>query len=145
MPDLLENGYVYIAQPPLYGIKTGKRLTYVGKEDELVEFLLTKGVKGLKIGWSKDRLKAFGVGCILHDIGKIFIEREILTKPGRLSERERFVVRMRFGIGVEREHTLAEVAKELGVSLERVRQIQVRALGKLRTPTLRRVVDPFLN
>jgi DNA-directed RNA polymerase sigma subunit (sigma70/sigma32) len=29
--------------------------------------------------------------------------------------------------------------------LERVRQIQVRALGKLRTPNLRKVVDPFLN
>ena len=62
----------------------------------------------------------------------------------RLSDRERFVVSMRFGIGVEREHTLAEVAKILGVSLERVRQIQVRALGKMATPALRSSIDPFL-
>lgn len=62
----------------------------------------------------------------------------------KLSDRERFVIQQRFGIGVEREHTLAEVAASLGVSLERVRQIQVRALTKLRTPDLRRVVDPFL-
>lgn len=63
----------------------------------------------------------------------------------RLSDRERFVIEHRFGIGQEREHTLAEVAQALSVSLERVRQIQVRAIGKLRTPNLRRQVDPFLN
>jgi RNA polymerase sigma factor (sigma-70 family) len=63
----------------------------------------------------------------------------------RLGERERYVIEMRFGIGREREHTLAEVADELGVSLERVRQIQMRAINKLRSPTLRKVVDPYLN
>ncbi|HTF90588.1 MAG TPA: sigma-70 family RNA polymerase sigma factor, partial [Planctomycetota bacterium] len=63
----------------------------------------------------------------------------------RLSDRERYVVTLRFGVGVEREHTLAEVAAKLGVSLERVRQIQVRAINKLRSPQLRKVVDPFLN
>jgi RNA polymerase primary sigma factor len=63
----------------------------------------------------------------------------------RLSDRERLIVNLRFGIGCEREHTLSEVAERLGVSLERVRQIQVRARGKLRTPKLRREVDPFLN
>ncbi len=62
-----------------------------------------------------------------------------------LSDRERKVVEMRFGIGVDREHTLAEVAAEMGVSVERIRQIQVRALGKLNTPGLRRELDPFLN
>ncbi|MEO0663411.1 MAG: sigma-70 family RNA polymerase sigma factor, partial [Planctomycetota bacterium] len=62
----------------------------------------------------------------------------------RLSERERLVIEMRFGINCEREHTLSEVAKELGVSLERVRQIQVRAISKMRTPGLRKAIDPFL-
>lgn len=62
----------------------------------------------------------------------------------RLSDRERFVVEMRFGINREREHTLSEVAKELGVSLERVRQIQVRAINKMNTPGLRKAIDPFL-
>lgn len=62
-----------------------------------------------------------------------------------LSERERFVLEQRFGLGLERERTLSEVASDLGVSLERVRQIQVRAIHKLRTPGLRKVLEPFLN
>lgn len=64
---------------------------------------------------------------------------------GRLSDRERLIVNLRFGIETDHEHTLSEVAEKLGVSLERVRQIQVRALNKLRTPKLRKEVDPFLN
>ncbi|QDU86210.1 RNA polymerase sigma factor SigA [Planctomycetes bacterium Pla163] len=62
-----------------------------------------------------------------------------------LDERESKIVRLRFGLGGVREHTLAEVAKLLGVSVERVRQIQVRALRKLDTPSLRRELDPYLN
>ena len=63
----------------------------------------------------------------------------------RLSDRERVVVGMRFGLDGQREHTLAEVAAQLGVSVERVRQIQVRALAKLDTPALRRDLEPFLS
>lgn len=62
----------------------------------------------------------------------------------KLSERERLVVVRRYGLGASEEHTLLELAGELGVSLERVRQIQMRALGKLRTPALRKTVDPFI-
>ena len=61
-----------------------------------------------------------------------------------LSERERLVLERRYGLGDFDEHTLSELAGELGVSLERVRQIQMRALGKLRTPALRKTVDPFI-
>jgi len=62
-----------------------------------------------------------------------------------IGDRERLVLSLRFGIGVDREYTLAEVARKLGVSVERVRQIQVRALSKLDTPSLRRELEPFLN
>ena len=75
----------------------------------------------------------------------VSLEESIGEALERLSDRERYVITLRFGVGVEREHTLAEVAAKLGVSLERVRQIQVRAIGKLRSPQLRKVVDPFLN
>lgn len=62
----------------------------------------------------------------------------------RLSERERRVIERRFGIDGGGEHTLAQIADELGVSLERVRQIQVRAIAKMNTPLVRKAIDPFL-
>ncbi|HIF42262.1 MAG TPA: sigma-70 family RNA polymerase sigma factor [Planctomycetes bacterium] len=61
-----------------------------------------------------------------------------------LSDRERRVLGLRFGLGEVREHTLSEVAGQMEVSLERIRQIQMRAIHKLRTPTLRRAAGPFL-
>jgi RNA polymerase sigma factor (sigma-70 family) len=62
-----------------------------------------------------------------------------------LSDRERRVLGLRFGLGEVREHTLSEVAGQMDVSLERIRQIQMRAIHKLRTPTLRRAASPFLQ
>ncbi len=97
-------------------------------------------------GRLRDLLKVEGLeGPYTTDLEEISLEASLREALGRLSERERFVIQQRFGLGVDRERTLAEVAAELGVSLERVRQIQVRAINKLRTPGLRRVVDPFLN
>lgn len=69
------------------------------------------------------------------------LERALVELP----ERDRRVIEMRFGIGQERESTLAEVAKRYGISLERVRQIQARALRNLGTARVRRELEPFLN
>ena len=41
MPEIIKNGYLYIAQPPLYSIKTGKELVYVYTEEEREKFLKT--------------------------------------------------------------------------------------------------------
>ena len=49
-----------------------------------------------------------------------------------LSNREEIVVRMRFGIDEDKEHTLEEVGKQFSVTRERIRQIEVKALKKLR-------------
>ncbi len=73
------------------------------------------------------------------------LEEGVQKALDRLSDRESLVVKMRFGVGFPQAHTLAEVAGELGVSVERVRQIQVRAIAKMNTPGLRRDLDPFLN
>jgi RNA polymerase primary sigma factor len=62
----------------------------------------------------------------------------------RLEDRERKVIVSRFGLFGEKECTLSELSRSLGVSLERVRQIQIRALEKMKAPAVRRAVDPYL-
>jgi len=49
-----------------------------------------------------------------------------------LTDREKEVLRLRYGLGTDREHTLEEIGRRLSVTRERVRQIEARALGKLR-------------
>ncbi len=49
-----------------------------------------------------------------------------------LSEREQKIIRMRYGLGSGRNHTLEEVGQEIGVTRERIRQIEAKALNKLR-------------
>ena len=88
--------------------------------------------------------QADDAGVYSTEMEEMTLEDGIHDAMDRLSERERYVIEMRFGINWEREHTLSEVAKELGVSLERVRQIQVRAIAKMKTPVLRKAIDPFL-
>jgi RNA polymerase primary sigma factor len=51
-----------------------------------------------------------------------------------LTPREQRILRMRFGIGGSADHTLAEVGKAFGLTRERIRQIEAKALGKLRHP-----------
>jgi RNA polymerase primary sigma factor len=51
-----------------------------------------------------------------------------------LTPNEEKVIRMRFGIGYDREHTLAEIASDFGLTRERIRQIEFKALKRLRTP-----------
>jgi len=79
------------------------------------------------------------------ELEEVTLEGGLERALAELDPRESKIVRLRFGLGGKREHTLAEVAKQLGVSVERVRQIQVRALKKLDTPNLRRELAPYLN
>ena len=51
-----------------------------------------------------------------------------------LNPREEMVIRMRFGIGVDRDHTLDEIGRQLSITRERVRQIEVKAMRKLKHP-----------
>jgi RNA polymerase sigma factor (sigma-70 family) len=68
----------------------------------------------------------------------VSIEAGVEAVLGALTERDRRVVKMRFGIGYGRRHVYSEIAQELGVSLERVRQILLRAMSKMGTPHLRK-------
>jgi RNA polymerase primary sigma factor len=62
-----------------------------------------------------------------------------------LTERERDVVRMRFGLGYDRPYTLEEVGRAFGVTRERIRQIEAKTLAKLRHPQRSRVLRDYLE
>ncbi len=62
-----------------------------------------------------------------------------------LTPREERVLRMRFGIGMNTDHTLEEVGKQFSVTRERIRQIEAKALKKLRHPTRSKKLKAFLH
>jgi len=68
--------------------------------------------------------------------------REVLST---LTPREEKVLRMRFGIGEKSDHTLEEVGRDFAVTRERIRQIEAKALHKLRHPTRSRKLKSFLK
>jgi len=72
--------------------------------------------------------------------------RETTTRAlASLTPREERVLRLRFGIGMNTEHTLEEVGQQLSVTRERIRQIEAKALRKLKHPSRSRSLRNFLN
>jgi RNA polymerase primary sigma factor len=72
--------------------------------------------------------------------------REAATRVlSSLTPREERVLRMRFGIGMNTDHTLEEVGQQFNVTRERIRQIEAKALRKLKHPTRSRKLRSFLE
>jgi len=68
---------------------------------------------------------------------------ELIDK--KLNCREEIVIKKRFGIGYPRTYTLEEIAEDYGLTRERIRQIQSKALGKLQTPYCKKALIDFLD
>ena len=72
--------------------------------------------------------------------------RETTTRVlASLTPREERIVRMRFGIGMNSDHTLEEVGQQFSVTRERIRQIEAKALRKLKHPSRSSVLRSFLD
>src|SRR5690606_17288410 len=72
--------------------------------------------------------------------------RETTTRVlASLTPREERVLRMRFGIGMNTDHTLGEVGQQLSVTRERIRQIEAKALRELKHPSRSRKLRSFLD
>src|SRR5436190_1399322 len=72
--------------------------------------------------------------------------RETTTRVlASLTAREERVLRMRFGIGMNTDHTLEEVGQQFNVTRERIRQIEAKALRKLKHPSRSRKLRSFLD
>ncbi len=73
------------------------------------------------------------------------LKEQLMTVLGTLTPREEKVLRLRFGIEDGRTRTLEEVGKEFNVTRERIRQIEAKALRKLRHPSRSKKLRDFLN
>lgn len=73
------------------------------------------------------------------------LREEIRKVLGQLTLRERQVIELRFGLLDDHDHTLEEVGKKLKVTRERVRQIEERAIRKLRHPQASRLLKDYLD
>ena len=72
--------------------------------------------------------------------------RETTTRVlASLTAREERIIRMRFGLGMNSDHTLEEVGRQFSVTRERIRQIEAKALRKLKHPSRSRVLRSFID
>jgi RNA polymerase primary sigma factor len=102
--------------------------TPIGDDSELGDFLEDKGAES-----PNDNL-------ITQDL-TTQVERALST----LSPKEKEILRLRFGIGEAGEHTLEEVGRRFAVTRERIRQIETKALRKLRHPLRGRALRAFVE
>jgi len=76
---------------------------------------------------------------------KQLLREQVRNALGFLSDRERQVLEMRFGLKDGKDHTLEEVGKEFNVTRERIRQIEAKALRKLRHPSRSKILRDHLG
>jgi len=86
--------------------------------------------------------------AVQHPLTETLFERDVADETAgvlrTLAPNEETIIRMRFGIGYDREHTLAEIARHFNLSRERVRQIEAVALRRLRNPESARRLRPLM-
>lgn len=106
MRKLIENGHIYIAQPPLYKIKRGKQEEYVQNEDRMNDMLLQMGIEGVKLKKTKKKGEFSG-----KDL------REILDLTQALEDLERVLYRH----GIHLNHYLSAYDAKKGFPIYWVR------------------------
>ena len=111
-----------------------------------------RGVESIDapIGDEEDATKLdFVRGDEADDPGIAFQDRSMIDcvkkSLDELSPREAQVLRLRYGIGTNQDHTLEEVGRTLGLTRERVRQIESAAIRKLRGPEFQERLRDYLG
>jgi len=89
----------------------------------------------------EDKLMPSPPDTVIH----INLREQIEEALKSLTEREAKVLKMRFGLGDGNEHTLEEVGQQFKVTRERIRQIEAKALRKLKNPSRSRKLKSFTN
>jgi RNA polymerase primary sigma factor len=99
-----------------------------GTEKRLEDFVSDPGSSQPDQGLDSERMRS-GVGHLIC----------------ALTSREQLILRLRYGLGGEEEHTLEQIGQSLGLSRERVRQLEARALKKLRETAPAQSLHPILE
>jgi len=99
-----------------------------GTEKRLEDFVADPTSSAPDHGLDNERMRS-GVGYLI----------------GALTAREQLILRLRYGLGGEEEHTLEQIGQSLGLSRERVRQLEARALKKLRETVPAQSLHPILE
>ena len=117
--------------------------------------LLTQAMRGVEsidapIGDDEDATKLdFVRGDEHDDPSRAFQDRSMVDcikkSLDELAPREAQVLRLRYGIGTNKDHTLEEVGQALGLTRERVRQIESAAIRKLRSPDFQERLRDYLS
>jgi len=81
----------------------------------------------------------------LDSVMQTSLKEQVRKVLATLTPREEKVIRMRFGIGEKSDYTLEEVGQDFDVTRERIRQIEAKALRKLRQPNRAKYLKPFIE
>ncbi len=159
---------VYIMEEVMRVKRTTRQLYQeLGREPNNAQIGARLGITGERVGellvWAE---KVFSLdaplsdeeenslGDIIEDVqvqgpsettDRALLREEVRRVLGNLTLRERQVIELRFGLVDDHDHTLEEVGKKLKVTRERVRQIEERAIRKLRHPQSSRVLKDYLD
>uniref|UniRef100_A0A7V4G7V4 RNA polymerase sigma factor n=1 Tax=Desulfobacca acetoxidans TaxID=60893 RepID=A0A7V4G7V4_9BACT len=124
------------------GVPEDKILMVTNLSDELISLETPVGDEG-------DRLGDFIRNDKAISPYEGILESELMEKTSHilntLTQREEKIMKMRFGIGDEVEHTLEEIGRAFKVSRERIRQIEKKALKRLKHPTRKAALEDFLE
>ena len=124
------------------GVQEEKILLVTNLADELISLETPVGDEG-------DRLGDFIRNDKAVSPYEAILESQLGEKTGSilttLTAREEKIMKMRFGIGEEVEHTLEEIGRAFKVSRERIRQIEKKALKRLKHPTRKAALEDFLE
>ncbi len=92
-----------------------------------------------------DLIEDHTIGSLTDPIIQQSVRNSTAGALRSLSPNEEKIIRMRFGIGYDRERTLAEIARDFGLTRERIRQIELKALKRLRAPENLQRLSPLMT
>lgn len=136
-----EPSYAELAKELNLDEKKIKNIIKISKEPVSLETPVGDGEDTYLKDFIEDENEYTPMDAVINDDLKERVRKVLKT----LTPREEKVLKMRFGIDVASEHTLEEVGKDFSVTRERIRQIEVKALRKLRHPSRSKKLQTFFD